>query len=69
MAMLTTAVALPLIASIIGAPLGIPLLLAGCKPLKDYFTKQANELARQRETMQVQIRIQRRKKQCTPTKN
>src|SRR5260370_18360532 len=42
-AMASTAVALPLIASIIGAPIGIPLLLAGSRPLKNYFTKLENE--------------------------
>jgi hypothetical protein len=45
LALLGTALALPLIASVVGAPLGIPLLLASCKPLKDYFTRRANESA------------------------
>jgi hypothetical protein len=44
-ALLGTAVSLPLIASIIGAPLGIPLLLWSCKPLVDLFKQRAQEQA------------------------
>jgi hypothetical protein len=44
-AMVATLFALPMILSIILAPVGIPLLLAGCKPLKDYFVRKSNESA------------------------
>lgn len=45
LAMFATAIALPLFASIIGAPVAIAVMRAGCKPLKDYFTNQANQVA------------------------
>jgi hypothetical protein len=41
-ALLWTAVAIPLCASIVGAPLGILLFLWGIKPLRNYFTARAN---------------------------
>jgi hypothetical protein len=56
-----TAVATVLIASIVSAPIGIPLLLASCKPLKDYFVRRANEAAARQQVLQVTVRVKRRK--------
>jgi uncharacterized membrane protein YccF (DUF307 family) len=59
LAMVATAVAIPLICTIIGVPVGLALIAAGCKPLKNYMTERSNRQAA--DLYQRQLR-QRRKK-------
>jgi hypothetical protein len=61
-AFLGALIAVPLILTIVGAIIGIPLLIISCKPLKDYFAKRAAEAAVKQQAIQVQVRIQRRRK-------
>jgi len=49
LAIVCTLVALPLIMSVVGAPIGIPLFLWGIKPLKDYFADLAIQSAKEQE--------------------
>ena len=42
LALVGTAIAVLLIISIVGAVIGIPILLLSCKPLKDYIVRMIN---------------------------
>jgi hypothetical protein len=59
LALVTSIVAIPLICTIIGAPVGLALFAAGCKPLKNYMTEKADQQAVAAYARQLQ---QRRKK-------
>jgi cytochrome b561 len=49
LAIVCTLVAIPLIGSVIGAPIGIPLFLLGIRPLKEYFAEKAIQSVKEQE--------------------
>ena len=49
LAIACTLVALPLIMSVVGVPIGIPLFLLGIRPLKEHFAKLAIQSVKDQE--------------------